>query len=137
MSRHDDEDVVYVERGGSVGPFLLGLAVGAAVALLFAPMSGQDLRSEIQRRGRRLKDMAVDKAEELEEMMSEGLHKARGAVTERVEDARRTVREGRQYAHDVVDAGRAAAGSARDELERRLAEAREARRAGRSSGEEE
>ena len=135
MARHDDDEVVYVERGGgSVGPFLWGLAVGAAVALLFAPMSGEDLRAEIGRRGRRLKDAAVEKAEELEEMMAEGFQKAKGAVHERVEDARRTVREGRQYAHDVADAGRAAAVTARDELERRLAEAREARRGGRSSG---
>lgn len=137
MARHDDDEVVYVERGGSVGPFLWGLAIGAAVALLFAPMSGEDLRAEIGRRGRRLKDAAVEKAEELEEMMAEGYQKAKGAVHERVEDARRTVREGRQYAHDVADASRAAATTAREELERRLAEAREARRAGRSSGSDE
>jgi len=140
MARHDDDEVVVVEkRGSAVGPFLWGLAIGAAVALLFAPMSGEELRGEIKTRGRRLKAMAQEKAEEFEEMLSENLHKARAKVEEEVETARGKVREGRQFAHDVADAGRSAALTAREELERRLAEAREARRGvgKRSSGDEE
>ena len=40
MARHsDDDDVVVVEKRGSpVGPFLWGLAIGAGLALLLAPM---------------------------------------------------------------------------------------------------
>jgi gas vesicle protein len=139
MARRDEEDVVVVERHGSgIAPFLWGLALGAALGLLFAPMSGDELRAEIGRRGRKLKDLAASKAEELEGMVSEGMRKARARVDEGIEGARRGVREGRQFASDVAEAGRAAASTARDELERRLAEAREARRAGaRTSGEEE
>jgi hypothetical protein len=44
-----------------------------------------------------------------------------------VDSARRTFREKRAGAHDAVDAGRAAVHTARDELERRLQEARAAR----------
>jgi gas vesicle protein len=138
MARHEDDEVVVVEkRGSAVGPFLWGLAIGAAVALLFAPMSGQELRGEIRTRGRRLKDLARDKAEELEEMLSENLRRARTKVEEGVESARGKVREGRQFAHDVADAGRSAATTAREELERRLAQAREARRAVKRPGGEE
>lgn len=138
MGKHDDEEVVVIERdGGSVAPFLWGLAAGAVLGLLFAPMSGRELRSEITTRGRRLKDMAVDKAEELEEMVVEGYTRARDRAQEKFDDARDKVQGTRQYARDVVDAGRSAAGSAREELERRLAEAREARRGGRTSGSEE
>jgi gas vesicle protein len=139
MARHEDDDVVMVERGGSpVGPFIWGIAVGAALGLLFAPMSGRELRREMATRGRELKDMAADKAEELEEMVSDGFHRARGSVEESLEGARRSVKEGKQYARDVADAGRSAAVTAREELERRLAEAREARRAGhKASGDEE
>jgi gas vesicle protein len=40
--------MVVVERGGSVlAPFLWGLAIGAGLALLFAPMSGEELRAEL------------------------------------------------------------------------------------------
>lgn len=139
MSRHDDDDeeVVVVKQGSSVAPFLWGIAVGAALGLLFAPMSGEELRAEIGRRGRRVKDLAADKAEELEEMIHDRVGQARAGVEEKVEGARRMAREGKQFAHDVAVAGKTAAGTAREELEQRLAEAREARRSPRSTGEEE
>jgi gas vesicle protein len=138
MARHEDDEVVVVEKHGSpVVPFLWGLAVGAALGLLFAPMKGEDLRANLRARGRRLKDIAAEKAEELEEMVAGGYERARVRVEEGIESVKRSAHEGRQTARDVVDAGRAAAGTAREELERRLAEAREARRAGRSGSEEE
>jgi gas vesicle protein len=139
MSRHsDDDEVVVIEKHGSgVTPFLWGIALGAGLALLFAPMSGAELRAEIQSRGRRLKDLAEDKAEEIEEMVSDRYARAREKVEDGIEGAKRKAREGKQFAHDVADAGRSAALTAREELERRLAEAREARRAPRSSVDEE
>jgi len=133
MARHrDDDDVVYVDRGGSpVIPFLWGLAVGAAVALLFAPTSGEELRGNIKTRARRLKDLAVEKAGELEEGIGETYERARAKVEDEIDAARRYVGDTRDAAKDVVTAGKAAASTAREELERRLAEAREARRASR------
>ena len=142
MARHhrddDEEEVVVVEKQGhGVAPFLWGLAIGAALGLLFAPMSGKELRGQIGQRGRRLKDLAGEKFEEMEDLVSRGYERTKSRVEEGLASAKRGVQEGRQIAHDVADAGKAAAGTARAELERRLAEAREARRAGRQSGEEE
>jgi len=138
MARHEDDEVVVVERGSPFGPFIWGLAIGGALGLLFAPMSGRELREEVASRGRRFKDTAMEKADELEEMVADGFHRARERVEDRIDDARRTVKDGRQYVRDVADAGRSAAVTAREELERRLAEAREARRAGaRPAGDEE
>lgn len=135
MARHEDDEVVVVERGSSpIGPLIWGIAIGAALGLLFAPMSGRELRREMASRGRKLKDMAVERAEELEEMVSDGFQRARGSVEESFDGARRSVKEGKQYARDVADAGRAAAVTAREELERRLADAREARRGGHKPG---
>jgi gas vesicle protein len=130
---HDDEDeVVYVEKGGSpVVPFLWGLAVGAAAALLFAPTSGEELRSSIKTRARRMKDLALEKAGEVEETVGHGYARARAKVEEELESARNYVGETRHAAKDVVDAGKAAASTAREELERRLTEARKSRRAAR------
>jgi gas vesicle protein len=119
----------------------VGIAVGAALGLLFAPMSGADLRADIRDRSRRLRDLAVEKGHELQDSVTDTYERARARVEEGLEGAKGKVREGRQLAHDVADAGRAAAVTAREELERRLADAREARRggagSGRSSGEEE
>jgi gas vesicle protein len=132
---HDDEDdVVYVEKGGSpIIPFLWGAAIGAAVALLLAPTSGEELRATIANRARHLKDLAVDKAGDLEEQVGHSYERARAKVEEELDSARRYVGNTRQAAQDVVQAGKAAASTAREELERRLAEAREARRAGRQA----
>jgi len=137
MARHhhdDDDDVVVVERGGSpVVPFLWGLAVGAAAALLFAPTSGEELRSSIKTRARRMKDLALEKAGEVEDTVGHGYERARAKVEEELEAARHFVGETRHAAKDVVDAGKAAASTAREELERRLVEARKSRRAARQS----
>jgi len=130
----DEDDVVYVEKGGSpIIPFLWGAAIGAAVALLLAPTSGEELRATIANRARHLKDLAVDKAGDLEEQVGHSYERARAKVEEELDSARRYVGNTRQAAQDVVQAGKAAASTAREELERRLAEAREARRAGRQA----
>lgn len=134
----DDDDYVVVEKhGSSIAPFFWGLAVGAGLALLFAPMSGAELRAEIRNRSLRLKDMAEEKAEELEELISDKYQRGRERVEEGFEGVKRKAKEGKQFAHDVADAGRSAALTAREELERRLADAREARRSPRVSGDEE
>ena len=46
----DDEPYVVIEKHtGSVGSFLVGIAIGAGVALLFAPQSGADTRRAVAR----------------------------------------------------------------------------------------
>lgn len=126
----DDDEVVYVEKGGSpIIPFLWGAAIGAAAALLFAPTSGAELRESIADRARHLKDLAVDKAGKVEEQVGHGYQRARAKVEEELDSARQYVGGARQAAHEVVQASKAAASTAREELERRLAEAREARHA--------
>ncbi|HVO35469.1 MAG TPA: YtxH domain-containing protein [Gemmatimonadales bacterium] len=139
MARHgDDDEVVVVEKHGSpVVPFVWGLAIGAGLALLFAPMSGADLRANIRSRGKQLKDLAAEKAEELEDLVAGGYEKARARVEAGLETAKQRVHEGRQVAHDVVEAGRGAALTAREELEKRLADARESRRGARQAPKDE
>jgi gas vesicle protein len=103
------------------------------VGLLFAPMSGERLRADLRARSRKLKSLAAEKVDELEDLVAGGYETARAGVEERLESAKRTVQEGRQAAHDAVEAGRDVASSARAELEKRLADARQARRAARKA----
>src|SRR5687767_1333922 len=51
----------------AIGFFLGGAAIGAGVALLMAPMSGKQLRSEIGKRASDVKERAKERVEELEE----------------------------------------------------------------------
>lgn len=124
----DDTPVVVVERSsGGVGAFLFGLLVGAGAALLLAPQSGEETRRVIRERGRRLRETVGERTDELTERVEEGYERAKARLEEGFDHARRTVEEKRTGARDALEAGKAAVHSARDELERRLAQARTTR----------
>ncbi len=59
------------ERDVGIGPFLLGVAVGAALGFLFAPEAGEEFRGEIGRRLKGLRELASEKADELEELVGD------------------------------------------------------------------
>lgn len=120
MRRKMEGSVIVVEEKGGLGSFLWGIAIGAGLALLFAPASGEETRRAIKQRGRKLWTAAGEKASELQGLVAHGFDDAKERVEEVIEDRRQAVR-------DTVEAGRSAAHSARDELERRLADARAAR----------
>lgn len=59
MAENGEHGVV-IERksGGGMGVFLLGLAVGAGLALLFAPQPGEDTRAALARNARKARRKA-------------------------------------------------------------------------------
>ena len=114
MRPHADDPVVVVqERSSDVGSFLLGIAIGAGVALLLAPRSGAEVRADI---GRRVKKAKGDVADTFTD--------AREKVEERLERARALVEKRRRQVADAVEAGRSAARDAHTELNHRLGDAR-------------
>jgi gas vesicle protein len=139
MARRDDDEIVYVrdEGGSGIKWFLAGAAVGGVLALLFAPHSGEHTRRLIKRKARDLRDMAEDGLDELGDRFEEGKERVREGA-ERVKDAvRDRVDDVRERASDAREAVRGASHSARDELERRLADARTRRRAAAMADDEE
>ena len=139
MARNEEDEIVYVREGGGSGVkwFLAGVLVGGGLALLFAPQSGEATRRMLRRRARDLRDLAEDGIEELGERFDEGKERVRDEV-DRVKDAvRDRVDDVRERAADAAGAMRGAGHSARDELERRLADARVRRRAAALADDEE
>src|SRR5689334_11086112 len=128
----DDEPYLIIEKssGGSVGSFLIGLAVGAGIALLLAPQSGEETRAEIARRARDARDRARDFADDVQDQVSEKFNDARDSVTRRVDRAKQAVDLKRRQVERAVEAGRAAASQAREDLERRIAQTKAAYQAG-------
>ncbi len=123
----DDEPYVVIEqKQAGVGSFLLGLAVGAGVALLFAPRSGEETRRGLQRRAREVGDQAQDLVSELTESVGNTFQQAKDTVEGRIDAARDAVELKRRQVSHAVDAGRAAAQQARVELEQRIAETKAA-----------
>lgn len=133
MARHWDEGEPYVvieKHSGSVGSLLIGVAIGAGIALLFAPQSGAETRRVLQREADRARRRARDLADEMSETVAESLQQARSKVEEQLDTARSAVDVKRQQVTRAVEAGRQAARQARDDLERRIAETKAAYEAG-------
>jgi gas vesicle protein len=132
MRRQDGREVIVLEEEGasSIGWFILGAALGAGVALLLAPTSGEDTRRRIARGARRVKDTALDALDELRDEFDD----LKDRAVETVDQVKATARG---VAEDVEEGAKAVAATAtrpkgtpaaREELERRLAEARARRR---------
>jgi hypothetical protein len=121
MRRRPKPEVVYVERSGdsSVKWLLWGALLGAGLALLYAPRSGEETRRSVQRKLRSLRAMAEEKLDELAQQFG-----GRGGSLEELDDA---VSDDEPLP-DRPEPPRTA--SARQELERRLSDARRRRAAG-------
>ena len=125
---YDDEPYIIVENreGSSVAPFLIGLALGAGIALLLAPQSGEETRRDLAEKVNRAKDAARDAVGDLGDVIGDTIEKARDKVEDGFESAREGFDVRRRRVANAVDAGRAAARQAREELEYRLAESKAA-----------
>ena len=121
MRDHDEAPYFVIERegGGGIGSFVLGALVGAGLALLFAPKSGEETQEEIKTRAIKLKDVAQERVREAQTNLEGRLSTAREHLQTRVEHVR-----------EAVDSGRKAAVDARDDLEKKLERSKAAYRAG-------
>jgi gas vesicle protein len=128
MTDYEDEGpFVVIERSEpGVGTFVTGLLIGAGLALLFAPRTGVETRRELQRRARRVGDLAQDLVSEVTGSVSQTIKTARDKVEDRIDSTRQAVELKRRQVTNAVDAGRAAAQQARVELEQRIAETKAA-----------
>lgn len=118
----DDPHVIIEKHEGSFGSFMLGLAIGATAALLLAPRSGVEARRELTRRARRARRRAENLAEDVTETVLDTFQQAKQEVEHRIDTARQAVALKKRQVSRAMEAGKAAAQDARDELERRIAE---------------
>lgn len=118
--------VIIEQRSGSTVSFLWGALLGAGVALLLAPQSGEESRRHLANRARRVKDAAQERAEELTDRVVDRYEYARQSVEDRIDTARRTLEAKKNQATEALRAGREAAQSAREDLERRIAQSKAA-----------
>jgi gas vesicle protein len=130
---YDDDEPYYGEpyviverREAGIGPFLIGLALGAGVALLLAPQSGEETRRGIAQRARRAQDAARDFVEDVSGTVADKFDEVRATVGERIESTLDAVDDKKRRVSNAFHAGRAAAREARGELEQRIAESKAA-----------
>lgn len=119
----EGEPYVIVERHeAGIGSFIIGLALGAGVALLLAPRSGEETRRSLTRRARRAQEAAQDLVEDMRGTVADKFHDVRNRVEERLEATFDAVDAKTRKVSDAFQAGRAAARQTRGELEHRIAE---------------
>ena len=121
MRDRDDVPYIVIERdtGGGLGSFVLGALVGAGLALLFAPKSGEETQEELRAQARRLRSAAEGRVRSAQKSLEERLEVTRQSVHERVESVKEAVESGRQAAREK-----------RVELEDKLERSKAAYRAG-------
>ena len=117
------KEIVYVERGGDTSAKWLfwGALLGAGVALLYAPSSGEETRRNLQRKLWKFRAMTEEKLDELTQQLGGAKDKLGGFMEDEEEDL-----DEDSEARGVY--GRSPGASPREELERRLADARARRR---------
>jgi gas vesicle protein len=127
MRNSDDLPFIVIEKdsGGSLGSFVLGALVGAGVALLFAPQTGQETQEEIRARAKKLREAAEERLVEAQKGLEDRMGDVREGVQARVEKVREAVSSGRDAARD-----------ARSDLETKLERSKAAYRAGVSAARE-
>jgi gas vesicle protein len=121
MADRDEVPYIVVQRegGSSLGGFILGALLGAGVALLFAPRSGEETQREIKERAIQFRDAAEERVKDAQRQIEERMEQARTELMARVDAVR-----------DAVDSGRESAREARGELEEKLERSKAAYRAG-------
>lgn len=131
----DDDRYVVIERHtGSTKSLLIGLAVGAGLALLFAPASGEETRRQLRMRAQKVRRAAQDAVTEAKDTVVGVVEDARARVEEQVDAARQAIELKKRQVVRAVDAGREAAEQAREELEQRLADTKAAYQSGARKG---
>ena len=105
------------DAGMFLAGVVAGAAIGATVALLFAPQSGTEVRHEIADAGAHLRDRMATGYSSVTERASSTLEEARSAVGEWVSHTRQTLDDTRQRLDEAVEAGRTAYAEKKTELD--------------------
>jgi gas vesicle protein len=93
-----------MEEEKKLSYFFLGLGIGVAVGILFAPKAGQDTRHLIRSKADEGKDYLKRRGDELRESAAGLVDKGRGAVARQKEQLVAAVEAGKQAYREAVTA---------------------------------
>ncbi len=112
-------------RGGFLGGFLIGSFIGALAGLLFAPKSGEELRSELKRRGNEVFDEASELYSEAQARAKIIIEEAHRRAEELKKEANLQLAEARQKAKEVIEEAKTGAKKVKGAVEAGLETARQ------------
>ena len=97
--------------GSSIAWFLAGMTVGAAVAILFAPKSGEETRHSIAEAASRGKDLAERKSREVVEFGRDAYTQGRDLADSAKEASKEVIDRGKKALADLAPKADASAAS--------------------------
>jgi gas vesicle protein len=97
-----------IENGGSggFGWFLVGLGIGAAIGVLYAPQAGTDTRDSLAQGARERSEHLKRKSKEAAAQVNSYVDLAKGQVSDYMEQGKQAVDRGKAQVQDYVDRGR-------------------------------
>ena len=94
--RYAREGDLIVEDDNKLGYFFLGLGLGAALGVLFAPQSGEDTRRLLKDKAEEGVDILKRRTADLQETAAEALERGKQGLNRRKETLAAAVEAGRQ-----------------------------------------
>lgn len=86
--------------GSKFSYFLVGLGLGTAIGMLFAPYSGRETRAKLRERAEEGKDFLTEKAEDLRTEAEQYVAKGKEVVAQQKETLAAAIEAGRQAYRD-------------------------------------
>ncbi len=93
-------------QGSGFGWFLLGLGVGAAVGVLYAPKAGSEMRDDLLEQARGSGEYLKQKSRAAADQVNNLVDVGKDQVSEYVDRGKQAVERGRSQWEDVVGRGR-------------------------------
>lgn len=93
------------DSGNRLSYFFLGLGVGVAVGLLFAPQSGEETRDLLKNKADDAKDRLRRKGQDLRETAEEAIARGRDTLARQKENLSAAVDAGKQAYREAVATG--------------------------------
>ncbi|HEX3880014.1 MAG TPA: YtxH domain-containing protein [Bryobacteraceae bacterium] len=97
----------HMDKNG-LSSFLMGLGVGVAIGMLFAPKSGQETRELIKNKAGEGADFVKSKSGDIKQSASEWVDKGKQSASEWVDKGKEAVRSQKENLSDAVEAGKQA-----------------------------
>jgi len=92
-----------MEDDNKLSYFFLGLGLGVAVGVLFAPKSGEETRGFLKSKANEGADFARRRATELRDQAADSLEKGKSAVQRHKDNLTAAVEAGKQAYRDAVN----------------------------------
>jgi gas vesicle protein len=94
-----------MEDDSKLGYFFLGVGLGVAVGLLFAPKTGEETRALIKSKAEDTADLLRKRTEDLKESASDLIDRSREAVSRQKEQLNAAVQAGKQAYRETTASG--------------------------------